>query len=152
MTDFDVFYENEEYEKDAPPSLVNKALEIAAGEILKEGTFSLSFVSEKTIQDENREYRGIDAVTDILTFVLDDGDDFFPVPDEEKEWGDILICTAKMKENAAQFNVSDEEELLRLLIHGLLHLSGLDHATNDFSTEPMLKNQENILQNLKKML
>ena len=152
MTDFDVFYENEEYEKDAPPSLVNKALEIAAGEILKEGTFSLSFVSEKTIQDENREYRGIDAVTDILTFVLDDGDDFFPVPDEEKEWGDILICTAKMKENAAQFNVSEEEELLRLLIHGLLHLSGLDHATNDFSTEPMLKNQENILQNLKKML
>ena len=110
------------------------------------------FVSEKTIQDENREYRGIDAVTDILTFVLDDGDDFFPVPDEEKEWGDILICTAKMKENAAQFNVSEEEELLRLLIHGLLHLSGLDHATNDFSTEPMLKNQENILQNLKKML
>ena len=152
MIDFDVFYENEEYGKDAPPSLVSKALGIIAGEILKDGTFSLSFVSEKTIQDENREYRNIDSATDILTFTLAEGDDFFPVPEEEKEWGDILICTARMKVNAAQFHVPEEEELLRLLIHGVLHLSGLDHETNDFSSEPMLKKQEDILQNLKKVL
>ena len=148
MTEFDVFYENEEYEKDAPPSLVNRALEIAAGEILKEGTFSLSFVSEKTIQDENREYRGIDSVTDILTFAINDGEAFPQAEGEEKELGDVFISLDSMNRNADALSVPRQEELRRLLVHGILHLRGMDHATNDFASEPMLIEQERIMKEL----
>ena len=53
-----------------------------------------------------------------------------------------------MHRNAKAFSVSDDEELHRLLIHGVLHLLGYDHATNDFSTEPMLIKQEGMMREL----
>ena len=55
--------------------------------------------------------------------------------------------TEDMKRNADTFNVSEDEELYRLLIHGTLHLLGGDHKTND-PTEPMLMRQEEILKRL----
>ena len=114
--------------------------------------FSVTFVSDEEIRDLNREYRDIDAPTDILTFRLEDGDDF-PIqfsqgmePEvEEEEMGDIFISLDSMRRNANEFGVNEEEELSRLLLHGLLHLRGLDHKTNDFLKEEMLIEQEKIL-------
>ena len=154
MIDFDIIYEDEDLRKDADEDLVRKAASWAGEKILAEGCFSLSFVTEETMRSENAAYRGIDSVTDILTFALSDGEDFPPVSmeGEEKEWGDILICTVRMKENAAEFASSDREELLRLIIHGILHLSGADHETNDFQKEPMLIRQEALLKELESVL
>lgn len=154
MIDFDIFYEDEDLRRDADEDLVRKATFWAAERILGSGTFSLSFVTDGTMRSENAAYRGIDSVTDILTFALTDGEDFPPIPmeGEEKEWGDILICTSRMKENAADFASSEREELLRLIIHGILHLSGEDHGTNDFQKEPMLIRQEALLKELESVL
>ena len=60
----------------------------------------------------------------------------------------MLICPEVLKRNAETFKVSENEELRRLLIHGVLHLSGDNHQTNDPS-EPMLIKQEKILAKLK---
>lgn len=117
--------------------------------------FSVTFVTDNEIQELNREYREIDAPTDILTFRLDDAPSF-PISFEEEdvdflnneEMGDIFISLDTMKRNAEEFGVKNEEELSRLLLHGILHLRGLDHKTNDFEKEEMLKEQEEVLTKL----
>ena len=117
--------------------------------------FSVTFVTDNEIQEFNREYREIDAPTDILTFRLDDAPSF-PISFEEEdvdflnneEMGDIFISLDTMRRNAEEFGVKNEEELSRLLLHGILHLRGLDHKTNDFEKEEMLKEQEEVLTKL----
>lgn len=146
MLEYDVIYENEAYREKVPEESVRNIADYYGARILTSGSFSISFVSPQTIQEENRDYRGIDSPTDILTFALQDGEEDFIIPEtEEKEWGDMLICLEKMEENVGDFSVTPAEELERLIVHGLLHLSGQDHATNDFGTEPMLILQEKLL-------
>lgn len=107
--------------------------------------FSLHFVSDEEIQVMNNDYRSIDSPTDILTFAINDGDDFPILEEEEIDLGDVFISLDSMLRNAEEFKVSEDEELSRLLLHGLLHLRGMDHSTNDFTKEPMLIEQERIL-------
>ena len=117
--------------------------------------FSVTFVTDNEIQELNREYREIDAPTDIRTVRLDDAPSF-PISFEEEdvdflnneEMGDIFISLDTMRRNAEEFGVKNEEELSRLLLHGILHLRGLDHKTNDFEKEEMLKEQEEVLTKL----
>ena len=117
--------------------------------------FSVTFVTDSEIQEWNKEYREIDAPTDILTFRLDDTPSF-PISFEDEdvdflnneEMGDIFISLDTMRRNAEEFGVREEEELSRLLLHGILHLRGLDHKTNDFEKEEMLKEQEDVLAKL----
>ena len=117
--------------------------------------FYVRVVTDDEIQELNREYREIDAPTDILTFRLDDAPSFPISFDEEdmdflnnEEMGDIFISLDTMRRNAEEFGVKNEEELSRLLLHGILHLRGLDHKTNDFEKEEMLKEQEEVLTKL----
>lgn len=112
------------------------------------GDFSLHFVSDEEIRNLNRDYRGIDDPTDILTFAINDGEVFPQFDEEEKELGDVFISIESMNRNAASLGVDENEELRRLLVHGILHLRGMDHGTNDFSTEPMLIEQERIMKEL----
>ena len=113
------------------------------------GDFSVTFVSDDEIRNLNREYRNIDSPTDILTFRLADGEDDFPSPEgEEMELGDIFISLESMRRNASEFGVDENDELRRLLLHGLMHLRGWDHRTNDFTSEPMLIEQERILKEI----
>lgn len=136
-------------------SLVKETLELLLAHLNEKRDFSLHFIDDEEMRELNNEYRGIDSPTDILTFAINDGDDFPIVFDEEfeveedEEMGDVFISIESMHRNAVEFGVSDEEELKRLLLHGLLHLRGMDHKTNDFSSEPMLIEQERILSELK---
>jgi probable rRNA maturation factor len=69
------------------------------------------------------------------------------VGDDNETWftaGDLVISIDSLADNAKQFSVSENEELKRLLIHGILHLNGMDHTTND-TDEEMLQVQEKIL-------
>jgi probable rRNA maturation factor len=107
---------------------------------------SVLFCDDKTIKDLNRQYRNKDEATDILSFNLGE-----TVKDEEKTVflpGDIVISLDTLKENAQYFNTPEDEELRRLLIHGILHLDGMDHETLE-KNEPMLELQEKILNKLK---
>lgn len=88
---------------------------------------SVLFCTAGFIQNLNSQYRQIDSPTDILSF--EDGGEY---EDEEGNMvyaaGDIAICTEVFLKNAAEFGVTADEELKRLVIHGLLHLSGMDHG------------------------
>lgn len=112
------------------------------------GDFSVHFVSDEEIRALNREYRDKDEPTDILTFAMKDGEDFIVPCEEEEDLGDFFISLDSMRRNASEFGVPEEEELDRLLLHGMLHLLGYDHKSNDFSTEPMLVKQEILMKDL----
>ena len=123
--------------------------------VLKKDKWDISILlcGDKTIKDLNKIYRGKDEATDVLSFALGESRDF---PSEGKRRsgrhtpGDIVISLETMRENARRFQVEEDEELRRLLIHGILHLDGMDHKTND-EAEPMLQLQERILAKLSKM-
>lgn len=109
---------------------------------------SIMFCTDENIRELNLNYRGIDAPTDVLSFECHDS-----YSDEEGTWeamGDIIISIETLPKNAAYFEVSENEELKRLLLHGLLHLNGYDHGEEHIEkgTAPeceMLVLQEKIL-------
>jgi probable rRNA maturation factor len=106
---------------------------------------SVLFCDNAYIQALNLRYRNRDEPTDVLSFALgetvagDGGLRYLP--------GDIVLSLQTLAENAEYFKVSEDEELRRLLIHGILHLDGMDHESND-AKEPMLRLQEQILAEL----
>ncbi|NLZ77470.1 MAG: rRNA maturation RNase YbeY [Spirochaetales bacterium] len=105
---------------------------------------SVSFVSDEAIRRLNDRYRSLDEPTDVLSFPQEEeGESFGPV----RILGDIVISLDTMERNALVFDVEPPIELRRLLIHGVLHLLGRDHATNE-EREEMLLLQEKILGHL----
>ncbi|MDR1863259.1 MAG: rRNA maturation RNase YbeY [Treponema sp.] len=106
---------------------------------------SVLFCGDRYIKTLNARYRNKDEATDVLSFALGEtaesekGNRYLP--------GDIVISLETLEENAGYFGVSRDEELRRLLVHGILHLDGMDHATNK-PGEPMLRLQEKILTQL----
>jgi len=102
------------------------------------------FTDNSGILEYNKKWRNIDAPTDVISFALNDGPEIPLPPDEPVEAGDIIISTEKVFQNASENNISCTEELLRVIIHGILHLYGLDHPGDDYS-DGMLKLQEELL-------
>lgn len=110
---------------------------------------SILFCDDKEIQDLNKNYRDIDSPTDILSF--ENGSEYEDDEGTWKEAGDIAISFETLPKNAEYFGVSENEELKRLLIHGVLHLNGYDHGEEhiDKGSAPeceMLVLQEKTLQ------
>lgn len=109
---------------------------------------SLTISDNSYIREINRDYREKDKPTDVITFVM--ADEPFPTFEEETELysaGDMIISLEYIEENSKYFKVSFEEELKRVIIHGILHLKGMDHKTNE-PTEDMLIYQEKVLQEM----
>ena len=100
------------------------------------------FCGDEFIQSLNREYRDRDEATDVLSFPM--GESLEEAGCARYIAGDVVISVPAMKRNAQEFEVGADEELKRLLVHGILHLSGRDHENNDES-QPMLMEQEQIL-------
>jgi len=112
------------------------------------------------IQDTNKQMRGIDAPTDVLSFPMIDfeqeGDfsivekdtaSYFDVASGELLLGDIMISLEKVKGQAQQFNHSVKREFAFLIAHSMLHLSGYDHVI-DSERIRMEQMQEEILQSI----
>ena len=99
----------------------------------------LNLVDESFIKKTNLEFRGIDKITDVLSFPNLDGIRYknvdkkdFPLDlddDGNVFLGSIIICEKRAKEQAEEFGHSLERELCYLFCHGLLHLFGYDHIT-----------------------
>ncbi|PDO10283.1 MAG: rRNA maturation RNase YbeY [Candidatus Reconcilbacillus cellulovorans] len=113
------------------------------------GEVSLTLTDDEQIRRLNREYRGVDRPTDVLSFPLmdpeeaaedgsDDGDG--PPP----HFGDIVISVPRAIEQAREYGHSVERELGFLFVHGLLHLFGYDHDT-EASERDMFARQEAVL-------
>ena len=88
---------------------------------------SVLFTDDKFIRSLNNKYRGIDKPTDVLSFSLQEGAVKSPEVESGKLLGDIIISVETAQRQADTLNHSMERELIVLLIHGLLHLSGYDH-------------------------
>ena len=88
---------------------------------------SVLFCTDAFIRQLNATFRNIDEATDVLSF--ENGEVY--TDDEGVEWveaGDIAVSLETLPKNAAYFAVGEDEELKRLLVHGLLHLNGYDHG------------------------
>lgn len=106
---------------------------------------SLTLCGNTHISRLNEEYRGKKGPTDVLTFVMDEGEDFFPSPGEGYyAVGDIVLSLEQVELNSGDWDVSFEEELKRVMIHGILHLKGLTHEEYDWK-KGMLMKQEKLL-------
>ena len=140
MNRFEIFNEtNEDINIEEEKKIIEYAL---SHEKIKNVEFNVIFVDSNTITKINREYRGIDKVTDVISFALEDNEE---VKFEfGRLLGDIYICTDKMKEQAKEYGHSLLREQGFLTVHGLLHLLGYDHMTKE-EEEIMFKKQELIL-------
>ncbi|WZE72238.1 rRNA maturation RNase YbeY [Macrococcus sp. CCM 2573] len=110
----------------------------------EEAEVAVSFVDENEIQAINKAYRNKDAVTDVISFALEEGEDDFEMPDEPRVLGDIIICVKRALEQAEEYGHSFERELGFLSLHGLLHLLGYDHM-NESDEARMFGRQDEIL-------
>lgn len=119
----------------------------AVFDYLKIDNWELSVVvtDTETIRGLNRDFRGNDCTTDVLSFPQE-GD---VQPDGFFYAGDLVFCPEQIAENCRCFGEEPETEWLRLIIHGILHLSGYTHAGYE-SDDPMIRYQEEILQELRK--
>ena len=100
---------------------------------------AIMFVSEKEIQTLYRENRNIDRVTDVLSFpstnlcvgeklnLKDPELEFLKTDKGLVHFGDMALCTKRLREQAKEYGVSAEDELKKLVIHSMLHLMGYDH-------------------------
>jgi len=93
-----------------------------------EGGATIAFVSDRAIRRLNREHLGKDAVTDVLSFPAEPEE--FERVAAAQSLGDIVIAVPQATRQAAEHNLSLDQEIAQLILHGLLHLRGYDHATD----------------------
>lgn len=132
-----------------------RALEAVAAAVLRaegveEAELTVLITSDEEVQALNRDYRGMDATTDVLSFAAQEGDaTLADAPPElqalfDEQLGDVVIAFPYAERQAAHFDNSTAAELLLLTAHGVLHLLGYDHATPEAETT-MWQRQEEIL-------
>ncbi|NLW16221.1 MAG: rRNA maturation RNase YbeY [Firmicutes bacterium] len=106
---------------------------------------SVALVDNDAMRALNRQYRGIDKPTDVLSFSQLEGEELFDVPDV-LILGDIVISIEQALAQAESYGHSFKRELAFLLVHGLLHLVGYEH--DDEFVGPMHDRQLEIMQAL----
>ncbi|PIZ94905.1 MAG: rRNA maturation RNase YbeY [Candidatus Magasanikbacteria bacterium CG_4_10_14_0_2_um_filter_33_14] len=111
----------------------------------KDGSISVNVVGDKKIREINKNYRGKDKVTDVISFALEEGEEIFQIG--EKDFGDIFICLPQIKRQAKENNISAREEMTRMLVHGVLHILGFDHM-EEKDAKIMFAMQEKFVKNL----
>ena len=89
----------------------------------QESSATIAFVSDKTIRQLNRQFRGMDKATDVLSFPSGETD--------SANLGDIAISVDTAAVQAKENGLTFDEEVAQLILHGLLHLSGYDHETDN---------------------
>lgn len=117
----------------------------------------LLLVTEEEIRALNARERGVDAVTDVLSFPSMDGIRGMPILAEEHGeevdengrvfLGSIVICEKRAREQAAEYGHSYERELYYLAVHGVLHCLGYDHMT-DADRREMRRKEEDVMAKL----
>ena len=97
----------------------------------KNKEFELNFVRPMRMKKINRDYRGKDKPTTTLSFVSADAKDFVSSPENSDYLGEIFLCTAEIKKKAKIEQISTEIMMTRYLVHGILHLVGYRHDTDE---------------------
>lgn len=106
---------------------------------------SVQVVDDEAIRVLNRDFRGLDRPTDVLSFPMEEGDPIAAIPDGFL--GDIVISLDKALAQAAEYGHSPLRELSFLTVHGVLHLLGWDHMEPGEAAR-MYRRQEEILEKM----
>ncbi len=133
---------NEDLEKELN-SLQELLEDFCKREHLDNVIFNIIVVDKDTIHSINKQYRGIDRETDVISFALED-DKIVKEPDSIRVLGDIYICLDKVKEQSVEYCHSFKREFTFLAVHGLLHLLGYDHMKKE-EEKVMFAKQEEVL-------
>ncbi len=156
---FSIFYQNSGLKKDTSKGMerVISALEsVLARNLLenphfagvKDVTLTMTLCGRAKIKKLNREYRNKDYVTDVLSFPVYDN----LRPDKkpknknlsQMDLGDLVICKEKAFSQAREFEITYEQEIVHLAVHGFLHLLGFDHEISP-KEEKLMEAHENEL-------
>ena len=151
-----IFVTNTQSKLDYTPALrgvirraINAALKYEKVEF--EAEVSVTLTDNEGIHELNRDFRGIDRPTDVLSFPLFDGDlSESDLTDENSEkrkvpLGDIVVSMEKALEQATEYDHSLERELAFLCVHSVLHLLGYDHERGEEEEKDMFRRQDEIL-------
>ena len=106
---------------------------------------NIIIVNNSYIHKINKEYRGVDKETDVISFALEDDDTFVSLP--IRVLGDIYISIDRVKSQALEYGHSETREIAFLTVHGILHLLGYDHI-DEADEKVMFAKQDDILNNL----
>ena len=101
----------------------------------KDSELSVTFIDDLKMRELNRDYRNIDRTTDVLSFPQEEGPG-------ETILGDIIISVQTSLRNSKRYGVTHEEEIIKLLVHGVLHLFGYDHKKKKQREEMREKEKE----------
>lgn len=116
--------------------------------IERQGVFNLVFVSDRKIRELNKQWRGKDRATDVLSFPLDLEPDFdmacVELEEEGFEVGEVIVSVDTAIAQAEEYGHSLEREVAFLVTHGILHVLGFDHETPEDEAE-MFGRQKKIL-------
>ena len=143
MNTFDIFNEYN-YDKDYSylNDVINHTFEVLK---IENANMSVILIDDDKMHELNKEYRGVDRTTDVLSFALEDNEDIkLPI----RELGDVFVSIPKMLEQAKEFNHSEKRELSFLVCHGLLHLLGYDHTRSEEDEKIQFGLQDQILGDL----
>jgi probable rRNA maturation factor len=104
-----------------PPGRVEEAVAYAAASAgIEDGHVAIEFVDSERIAELNETWREKEGPTDVLSFPVDEDDeDLTGLPTSQRELGDVFICP------------EHTEDLVEAVVHGVLHLTGMDHETDD---------------------
>ena len=122
----------------SPEVLEGAVRHVLAAEGVEEAEISLAFVSDEQIARMNEAYLDHEGVTDVISFSLHG--------EGERPLGDIYVGVQQAARQAEEVDVPHEQELLRLAVHGTLHVLGYDHPTDEArEASPMYRRQEDLL-------
>ncbi|MDO4581783.1 MAG: rRNA maturation RNase YbeY [Bacillota bacterium] len=124
------------------------ACTLQAAELTQPAEISLTIVDNDEIQRLNREYRGADAPTDVLSFAMSEGEPLPVAAGQPLLLGDIIISAERAAAQAEEYGHSFERESVFLFVHGLLHLLGYDHTRGVNEEREMFALQERVLNEL----
>jgi probable rRNA maturation factor len=114
------------------------AKKVLSGENRKTETVSLAFVGKEEMKNLNKKFRGKDKATDVLSFDLKNTS----IRTENKYLGEIIICPEVVEENSEKYGFPAKKEMLKVFIHGILHLCGYDHEKSTKDAEKMEKKEK----------
>jgi len=143
-----IFDETGNLSADIEEIIVSAAKMCAAHEELgKNSSVDILITDKDSIKDINRDKRGIDSATDVLSFPMAQSGEFSLTTGQGLFLGDIVICLEKIFEQAEEYGHSADREAGFLTAHGMLHLMGYDHM-NEADEKEMFAKQEIILTKL----
>lgn len=152
MLNVEILNEQNEAISDEVTALLEKCLQAAALAEEVSGEVVVTLVDDEQIHQLNRDYRGVDRPTDVLSFAMnEEGEGEMEIFVDEEEFdqfpnmlGDIIISIPRVHAQAEEYGHSFEREIGFLVVHGFLHLIGYDHGTPEEEKE-MFGKQEDIL-------